>query len=40
MLKVQLSIPDLKLQVLALREKAQDPMALLPSLTAELSGPY
>ncbi len=36
MLKVQLSIPDLKAQVLALREMAQDPMALLQSLTAEL----
>jgi putative transposase len=36
MLKVQLSIPDLKAQVLSLREMAQDPMALLQSLTAEL----
>ena len=27
MLKVQFSIPDLKAQVLALRQKAQDPMA-------------
>ena len=36
MLKVQLSIPDLKAQVLALREMAQDPMVLLQSLTAEL----
>jgi putative transposase len=36
MLKVQLSIPDLKAQVLALREMAQDPMALLQSLTSEL----
>lgn len=36
MLKVQLSIPDLKAQVLALREMAQDPMTLLQSLTSEL----
>ena len=36
MLKVQLSIPDLKAQVLALREMAQDPMALVQSLAAEL----
>ncbi len=34
MLKVQLSIPDLKAQVLALRQMAQDPMAA--SVNSEL----
>jgi hypothetical protein len=36
MLKVQLSIPELKAQVLALHEMAQDPTALLQSLSDEL----
>ena len=36
MLSVQLSIPDLKAQVLALRELAQDPMALLQSITSQV----
>jgi hypothetical protein len=36
MLKVKLSIPELKAHVLALHEMAQDPMALLQSLSDEL----
>lgn len=36
MLSVQLSIPDLKAQVQALRELAQDPMALLQSITSQV----